>query len=151
MWVYDEKTLSVKKIAQSSLSQTSRDDIDHLLFSQDEKYFITGSEKGEIRLWKHENWTTVSLVSVLPTSISSELNMRITDSNRLLIETPFDFAEYSFDANGFISLGRYDKDFLTHPTASILEGDRYFSGDMDGSIRSYSLIEAWNLINYIWI
>ena len=67
--------------------------------------------------------------------------MRITDSNKLLIESAEEFAEYSFDSNGFISLGKNAKEFETRPTASLLKGDMYLSGDKDGSIRSYALIE----------
>lgn len=43
MWIYDEKAQSVKKITLNSQSQANLANITHLLFSQDEKYFITAN------------------------------------------------------------------------------------------------------------
>ena len=113
-----------------------------LLFSQDQKYLITMTDKGEIRLWRHENWTMVDLLATLATGVTSEILLSMTDSNHLMIETKTDFSEYAFDFNGFVLIGKSAKSFPTHPSSNLLLKDTYFSGDQDGSIRSYALIDG---------
>lgn len=48
---------------------------------------------------------------------------------------------YYFDQNGFILLGRQSKIFNAVVNSSLVEGNTWFSGDQDGSIRIYTYQE----------
>ena len=82
----------------------------------------------------------VGLLASLPTGITEDIQMSMTDSNRLMVETKSEFMEYTFDSNGFVLVGKSDKGFSTSPSSLYIKGDRVFSGDSDGSIRTFSLV-----------
>ena len=83
----------------------------------------------------------VDLLASLPTGVTDNIQISMTDSNRLLVETVSEFIEYNFDFNGFILVGKTQKEFKTRPTSTYTKGNRILSGDQDGSIRAYQLTE----------
>ena len=83
----------------------------------------------------------VDLLASLPTGVTEDIQISMTDSNRLLVETGSEFIEYTFDFNGFILAGKNAKEFKTHPTSILTKGNRLLSGDKDGSIRGYEITE----------
>ena len=83
----------------------------------------------------------VDLLASLTTGVTSNIQISMTSTNKLLVETETTFSEYSFDFNGFILAGQVTKSFPTHPTKAYLSGNTILTGDKDGSIRAYSLSE----------
>lgn len=55
-----------------------------MILSKDEKYIISYSLSGELKLWRHENWTMIDLMGSLGLGIFDE-TIQTTDSNKLLI------------------------------------------------------------------
>ena len=84
----------------------------------------------------------VDLLASLATGVTEDIVLSMTDSNKLLIETAKDFSEYIFDFNGFVLVGKSLKEFPTHPSSSLIIGNNYFAGDEDGSIRTFTMIDA---------
>lgn len=52
---------------------------------------------------------------------------------------------YYFDQNGFILLGRQSKIFNAVVNSSLVDGNTWFSGDEDGSIRIYTY-QVWLIV-----
>ena len=90
-----------------------------------------------MRLWRLQNWTMVDLMASLSIGVFDG-TIEATDSNKVILESQTFFAEYYFDQNGFILLGRYAKAFNAVANSSLVVGKTWFSGDMDGSIRIYT-------------
>lgn len=67
-----------------------------------------------------------------------DATIQITPENTLLLETETYFAEYLFDANGFILLGRQPKQYRSEVNSSLMVDRTWFSGGKDGAIRVYS-------------
>lgn len=84
----------------------------------------------------------VDLLASLATGIKENIEISMSSTNRLIVETVNDFSEYIFDFNGFILTGKASKSFPTKPTGSFVSGNRILSGDQDGSIRAYSFTDG---------
>lgn len=66
------------------------------VLSKDEKYLVTLSQKGELKLWRHENWTMVDLLASLSLGFTNSC-MTLSESNRVILETATGFHVYDFD------------------------------------------------------
>ena len=100
VWQADSKKGMVK-VAENTPSEAHESNLTHLLFSKDQQYIITLSESGQLRLWQHKNFTMVDLLASLSLGID-QYSLTITESNKLLVQAPIKFVQYSFDFNGFI-------------------------------------------------
>lgn len=85
----------------------------------------------------------VDLLASLSLGSVQVVQITPTETNHVMVETDKEFIDYAFDFNGFILNGRISKKFNTSPSASLISGSRYLSGDNDGSIRAYSLVDPW--------
>lgn len=135
VWKTDEKKGMVK-VAENTPSEAHESNLTAMLFSNDQKYIITLSESGQLRLWQHKDFTMIDLLASLSIGIF-DLSLTITDSDKLLLQSAKEFIEYSFDYNGFILEGRQSKQYVTTPSTMLTVGDKVLSGDGDGSIRVY--------------
>ena len=135
IWKTDEKK-GLVKVAENVPGEAHESNLTSMLFCREEKYIITFSESGEIRLWRHENYTMIDLLASLSIG-NADISLTITTSNRLLIQSKTEFTEYSFDFNGFILEGRKTKQYPTVSSSMLMVEDKLYSGDADGSIRVY--------------
>ena len=64
IWKLDPKKGAVK-VGENVPSEAHQENITALLLSQDQQYIISLSSSGEMRLWRHMEWTTVDLLASL--------------------------------------------------------------------------------------
>ena len=136
IWKTDAKK-GLVKVAENTPSEAHESNLTNLIFSKDQKYLISLSQSGQLRLWQHKDFTMVDLLASLSIGVF-DVTMTVTDSNKLILQTKTEFTVYSFDFNGFILEGRKTKQFQTVPSSMLMVDGKLYSGDADGAIRTYA-------------
>ena len=89
IWTTDTKK-GLVKVAENVPSEAHESNLTALLFSKDEKYIISMSESGQLRLWQHKDFTVVDLLASLSIG-QTNLSLEVTDSNKLVIQSDKEF------------------------------------------------------------
>ena len=85
VWQTDSKK-GLVKIAENTPSEAHESNLTNLLFSKDQKYIISLSQSGQLRLWQHKDFTMVDLLASLSIGIV-DVSMVVTDSNKLILQS----------------------------------------------------------------
>lgn len=83
IWKTDPKH-GLVKLAQNVAGEAHESNLTGLVLTHDEKYLISLSESGQMRLWRLENWTMVDLMASLGLGIF-DATILATESNKVLL------------------------------------------------------------------
>lgn len=83
IWKTDPKH-GLVKLAQNVAGEAHESNLTGLVLTHDEKYLISLSESGQMRLWRLENWTMVDLMASLGLGIF-DATILATESNKILL------------------------------------------------------------------